>query len=344
MKTTLIAFLTLAFSHAAVAQLAQVKPVGSDSWGYINTKGELVIPADFRKCNAFSDDGYAAIYEKKKKSFYFIDQKGDRLETDQETFLLKNVFGFGTLGFADGMALFSVKKKWGYMNTQGKTVISPTYAKANVFNGGLATAMKGNSWIILDKTGKEIEVALSGLEGARRFSEGMCGIKKGGLWGFADASGKVVVEPQFKGVGYFVDGLAYAKKEDGTVGFIDKTGAFKIEANYSAAKDFNGGAARVKSGDTWKFVTVDGKEVDPEIGESFGKVSDGLAYAKTGDLVGFVNKDGSTVIKPTFEKVRDFHHGLAAVRKGDLWGFINKEGNWVIEPSFSAVKDFHGKK
>lgn len=126
---TLTLFVTLSvlsFQIQAQELLAQAK--SGDNWGYINTKGEFVIDAQYRNCHAFSE-GFAPIYDKKAKTFYFIKPDGSKLDTEIDKFKLKNIFGFGTKGFEDGLVPVQVGKQWGYLNTSGKLLISAKYDK-----------------------------------------------------------------------------------------------------------------------------------------------------------------------------------------------------------------------
>ena len=337
--STLLLCLTV-LSHAfAQDKLAQAKPQGSDDWGYIDVSGKFVIDAQYRNCHAFSE-GYAPIYDKKAKTFYFIKPDGSKLDTDVEKFKLKNIFGFGTKGFSSGLAAIQVGKKWGYLNTEGKLVIEAKYDKAHPFDQKSASVKSADSFLIINRSGTETSIDASGVEDLKAFSENMAPVKINGLWGFVDATGKVVVEATYKGVGQMSQGLAWVKNEAGKVGFIDATGKLAIDDQFDAAKDFTDGLARVKKNDTWMYVDLKGNTISPASADSYGKFSDGLAYAKKDGKVGFIGKDGKWVIEPKFDKVRDFSNGLAAVRIGEKWGFIAANGKYAIEPQFEAVKDF----
>ena len=134
-----------------------------------------------------------------------------------------------------------------------------------------------------------------------------------------DASGKEVIAPTYKAVGYFSNGLAWAKNTDGTVGYIDKTGKNVIAAKFLAAKEFDKvvGVARVKAGDEWMYLRKNGETFTVNGATGLGDFSDGLAYAKMGEKVGFVNDKGEWTIEAKFDKVRDFQAGYAAVRVGE---------------------------
>ncbi|MBL4585993.1 MAG: WG repeat-containing protein [Flavobacteriales bacterium] len=345
MKALFTLILGLAITGNCFSQniLAQAKPAGQDNWGYIDPSGKFVIEASYAKCHPFTKDGFAPIYEKKRKSFYFIDTKGKELATDLKTFKLKNYMGFGTLGFQEGLAMVQVGKNWGYLNTAGKLVIDAKYEKAHPFVDGHAAVKSGGTWVILDKEGKETAIDLKGALDVRKFSEGLAPIQSADkLLGFVNAEGKVVIEAQFKAVGYFVDGLGYAKTSDGLVGYINQKGDWVIEAQFAKAGNFSkgDGFAKATQGETKGFVSKDGKFHTLTDADSFGNFHEGLAYGKKGGLVGFFNTKGTWVIKPTFQAVKKFKNGYARAKQNDKWGFIDRTGKWAIEARFDGVKDF----
>src|SRR5690349_2042919 len=97
-----IAVIVATAQLSAQTYITQVKPVGSKFWGYANLKGEMIIPAQFEKCYKFSPDGYATIYDTKAKQYYFINTKGERLNTEITSFKIRDGFGFDVDGFVDG--------------------------------------------------------------------------------------------------------------------------------------------------------------------------------------------------------------------------------------------------
>lgn len=329
----------------AQSHVALVKPADSDDWGYIDTKGTFVIKPQFRKAESFSE-GYGAIYEKADKAFYFLDAKGNRLPVEIKGYALKTVLGFGAMGFEDGRAPIQVSKKWGYLGADGKVAVQPKYDWVSRYSAGLASAKIGKSFLVLDRVGKETPVNLPGMLEMRHFDDGLAPVKAADkTWGYVDGKGAVAIEPKFKSVGHFVDGLAWATQLDGDVvkvGYIDKKGAWAIEPVFTAAKEFDpeSGLARVKKGETWGFVKRDGTELQVSDADSIDDYRDGLSRAKKGELFGFLDTKQAWAIEPRFENVRDFKNGYAAARKGELWGFIDTKGAWVIEPTFDKVKDF----
>lgn len=70
-------------------------------------------------------------------------------------------------------------------------------------------------------------------------------IFQGGLWGYADPMGKVVIQPEYDAVEPFAGDLATVSK-GGLYGYIDKTGAVAIKPQYASADSFAAGFAVVR--------------------------------------------------------------------------------------------------
>ncbi len=336
---TAAAFLVNALLINAQTLVVQVKTLETGKWGYSNIDGELIIPAEYDKCYPFSSNGLAVIYDGKERQYHFIDVKNTRLKTDPESFKTKDVFGFNLGGFVDHLFLVEVKGKWGYMNDEGKMSIPAIYDEGSNFNGGYANVKKGKTIVLIDTKGNETTIAQPAAD-VKEFSEGLAAIETKGKFGFINTNGELVVPANFLSVGYFKNGLAWAKTMDEKLGYIDQDGNWVIKPEYEAGKEFDpvSGLARVKKSGVWCYIDKSGEILKVDA-DSFGDFSEGFADAKKGGLVGFVNKKGEWVIKPQFEAVRDFHNGYAAARLAGKWGVIDKTGKWVIEAKYDSIKD-----
>ena len=81
-------------------------------------------------------------------------------------------------------------KKWGFIDTEGKIVIEPTYDFAWPFRSGAAVVSEGKKSWFIDRTGKR----LFGGDFARAgsFALGLAHVDFGTEFGYIDRSGKVV--------------------------------------------------------------------------------------------------------------------------------------------------------
>jgi len=331
---TIITLLLLTFSSIVFSQKLLSPFLENGKWGYMNEKGEVIIPTSYRNAFNFSIDGYAPVVDI-RKSWGFIDAKGEALNIDLKGYIVDKK------GFNDGLAIIIYKSKKGVVNTKGEVVIAPEYDLIMPFSDGYTTARKGKEFYILSKDGTSKKVDFVKVN---RFSNGLApflGVNK--KYGFLNTQGEVVIEAQFLGVGHFTGELTWARNDAKKIGFINQKGEWVIEAKYLAAKrmDAETGLARVRDESGWKFVDVKGNEIAAEGAVAYGDFHNGLAWARNSSKnIGFINVKGEWVISPKFIAVRSFSNELCAIKENEKWGFINKKGEWVIQPTFIKVKDF----
>jgi len=330
-----LAFILITGICFSQTYVTQIKSSDTKKWGYANQKGEIIIAPQFERCDEFTSDGWAAVYDKKNKSAYFINLKGEKLNS---------AVGIADVmdGFNSGLAAVKTGDKWGYLDTNGKLAIPAKYDEATAFDAGYAIAKSGNKYVVLNAHGEESSVEGSGILDAKHFSEKLAPFRASDKkFGFINERGKVAIPAKFQSVGYFKNGLAWAKENDGKLGYIDPKGEWVIKPQFDAGREFDSesGLARIKKDDKWGYVNHSGEITYVNDTDVWGDFSGGLSEGKKGGKKGFYNGKGQWVIEPQFEGVRDFKNGFAAAKMNELWGMIDKTGKWVIKPSFAGIKD-----
>ncbi len=147
------------------------------SWGYADSKGNMVIPAIYSHALVFNENGVAAVVD--KKGWLYINEKGDSL-------VRPFVFDNGPDYFSEGLARYVEKKKIGFVNQKIEVVIPAKYDFVRPFSEGKAAVCKGCKF---RKTGEHTKVV-------------------GGKWGYIDTIGKVVIPIKYEDVTDFEDGEA----------------------------------------------------------------------------------------------------------------------------------------
>ncbi len=336
---TTVLFLFLICSSFAQTYVIQTRPMDSKEWGYINLDGNFIIDAQYRKCYEFSEDGYAPIFEK-EEGYFFINIQGETLQTEIPGFALKEVFG--VTGFDEGLAPVRINENWGYLNTDGKLAIPAKYSKVSSFKDGYAITQVGGNFYIIDKQGNEKLVEVPGVAEIKHFSENLAPYKtENGLYGFINVNANVVIEARFVSVGYFNTGLAWAKTNVATIGYLNPAGEWVIQPQIFITNDFDPETklAKVKHNEKWVYLNTKGEIIQFDDSETISEFHEGLAKGKKNEKIGFYNSNMEWVIQPQFDGVRNFKNGYAAAKLEDKWGIIDKTGNWVIQPVFAALKD-----
>jgi len=161
-------------------------------WGYKDGQGRVVIDARFHAAQDFLRGGIAAVVD--ERGWAYIDQKGCVL-------IRPFVFDNGPDYFQEGLARFTLDRKFGFFDDHGQVVISPRFDFAFPFYEGLAVACMG----------------------CRIQSQGEHHTVEGGAWGYIDHKGAWAISPEFQFAGPFVNGKAQVTWQ-GKCACIDQKG------------------------------------------------------------------------------------------------------------------------
>ncbi|MBN1942494.1 MAG: WG repeat-containing protein [Phycisphaerae bacterium] len=259
-------------------------------------------------------------------------------------------------------------EQWGYINADGKIVISPQYQDAGVFSEGLAAVQSKGLWGFVDATGRMVISPQFEAVDQGGFSAGRVGVMLNGQWGLIDAAGKTILPPESPTPLRFHENLAVIRNGN-LFGYIDVNGQVVVKPQYSFAGPFSEGLAVVMTHGKWMgrrvsdgfcgYIDKTGQLKIPDQYRAAGPFSEGLAWVQYIHLskkpigydqpyrCSYINNLGKVVIfskdVPDVLAGRPFHENLAAVRsrQNGLWGFIDKSGLVVIEADFDRVSDFH---
>lgn len=160
-------------------------------------------------------------------------------------------------------------------------------------------------------------------------------------WGFADATGRVVVEPQFDEIQGFTEGIGRVVK-DRRYGFVDSKGRILVPPRYKRAYRFSEGVSCVTLDDDRRaYVDSAGNVVSDSAYEyRDAAFTEGLAPARSNGKWGFVDPRWRLVIPPRFESVGYFSDGLATVVIDGLTAVIDRAGKIVIQPRSWYITSF----
>ncbi len=119
------------------------KVLVNSRYGYINTKGNLVISAIYRDAGPFI--GKLARVSAGSSS-YFINTKGKRVSAEFD----------GARDMVDGYAAINIAGRWGFVNSKGSVVIEAIYDEVSDFYCGYAAVKQGTSYGVIDEKGKQV--------------------------------------------------------------------------------------------------------------------------------------------------------------------------------------------
>ena len=101
-----------------------------------------------------------------------------------------------------------------------------------------------------------------------------------------------VIKPQYENATSFADNQLAAVYKNGSWGYVDRSGAWVIQPQFSQAEPYSMGLAAVKKNGKW----------------------------------GYIDDCGREIIKPRFDMADGFSGGLALVEIEGRWGYVNEAG------------------
>lgn len=258
-------------------------------FGFIDSTGEKVIPAQFYHCSAFRNQK-AVVEFRSGKSGYINHAKQLFISPRYDT-----AFDFhGNFAVVGKKDRISGVMKYGVIDQYGNLLIPFVYDWISNFGESKAFANTGGEidnhlirkgkWFILDLE-REKTIPLNDstliveIDNTKelpwlRFEDEASwfpGWKNGKIMmGLINNEGKWIKTPQYQVVNFISEGMAGVFNHK--MGFIDKTGEVKVPFQF----------------------------------EVVGNFKNGLAKAKSGTLFGYINKNGEFVIEPLFEDAGDF--------------------------------------
>ena len=164
-----------------------------DAWGYVDSRGQIVLPVRYRLAGTFSETGIAPVVD--DEGWAYIDRLGQVL-------IRPMIYDNGPDPFSEGLARYVDHDLIGFFDTTGQIVIKARFDFATPFREGRAA-------ICIDCEKQKV---------------GEHEMRVGGRWGFIDRKGDIVIPIRFERAGGFSGGRAPVRIR-GEERFIDLEGS-----------------------------------------------------------------------------------------------------------------------
>lgn len=239
---------------------------------------------------------------------------------------------------------------YGYIDENGTLVIEPKYDMAYPFKNGKALVSLLGKWMLIDMQG----VVLQKLDysDVYQVSDKLLSFKENNLFGFMDASGKIIHRAQFSSFDTqgFQEGKGFVKKDFVIIKQQNKYGIMNFEGTiiatpqYDQINSFSDGMAVVKANGLHGCINRSGKLVVPVNYKYMGeKYREGLIkFSNGGASGGFLDVDGNIALEHKYRGFNDFSDGLVKVSNASYGsiGYMDKTGKLVVPMKFQHGEDF----
>lgn len=292
-------------------------------YGYINHKGEIVIPPQFEEAAPFSD--MVALVKQDGRYGYIFEYGDFAVEPqyiDAKTFSEE-------LG---AVKIDNNEQLWGFIDYRGQWIIEPEYQDVSPFSAGLSAVQQNELYGYIDTSGEWMispRYQAAGDFKEIREEEYLAPVKLDGQYGYINSYGETVIDHQFDYAFPFSNGLARIR-DDERYGFIDAEGNIAISPTYEQASDFSNGLASVSVNDLYGYIDDSGEMLIDAQYSAAGDFYQGLARVGIGDVYGYIDRTGSFVISP--EEIQQLHDPLERINIGGMQALRQS-----LEPQFFTL-------
>lgn len=320
-------------------------------WGFINEKGEQVIPFDYTTVGDFN---LGLCRVEKNGEQLVINKIGDVVLNHQDVYL----YSIGLLklnAFQDKNYTYKIdasteiipinetfiktKKglKYGLINTKGETILPMLYSDIQI-GTSLKTiaACKDKVWKVIEVGGKSYSVdkRITSIEG---FYDEVAIMKySNGKYGCIDNHGEIRVAPQYDQVRPFGDGVAVVLL-NGKWGIINKSESWIAQPYYEYISGFKNNVAVVKEKGIYYLIHTSGKILTPEGYSSITLTPGGNYVLVKNKLTGIANANGKEIISPRYQSIVEFTPSLFKVTENNLIGVIDANRKIILHIKYNEI-------
>lgn len=343
----------------------------TDYWGFIDKTGQEIIKCKYSRAYEFSCDLAAVgIYKGSSDDqlFGFIDREGNEVIP----------FKYDGAGpFIDGLALVSLKNKWGSIDTQDNEYMPFLFDYIDEFLDGLARAQLNGKWGFIDKSG--YEVVKCRYDKIESFNdEDLFLVYEGKKCGLINRHGKVIASCKFDDINVYNgcndllvveinkkrglinrmneiiiptiydvifenDNELNCVKLDNRFGLIDNTGNIIVPCKYDHIDKFYEDLAIVCLGKKYGFIDIQGNEKIPCKYDLADKFLNEFAIVKINGKYGMIDKLDNVSIPLLYDTIYPFKDGISYVYISGKGGLIDRKGKEIVPCIYDWIGLF-GKK
>ncbi|WP_294539093.1 WG repeat-containing protein [uncultured Bacteroides sp.] len=352
-------------------------------FGCINQIGSVIIPLKYRSLTYQNNLLIALLY----------DETEDTYKLGVINFQECQIIPFGQqikeIKVESNIILYKQDCHWGAYTPQGKVICEPIYDHiVYVADNLIKVGMDGEeyesyddyywedgerydftnyreysviNWGLIDNNGNKL-LPIEYRAIADKVVDGLVEIRSNERVGYADVTGRILLEPTYKSIGDFVDGYAvvakasYCYDEDGrdrerTVYGVVNSLFNEIIPCVFGSMEYEKGAGRFKTDVGYKtldgryVVEIDGKELlldkKYKYCKPFGDTCAIAVRIADGHVkYGLVDKKSNDILPPIFSRLDFVENELYKFKINGLYGLVNSKGNIILQNVYSGIGKF----
>lgn len=225
--------------------------------------------------------------------------------------------------------------KYGLISDQGVVIFDPIYDQVS-HKGDFYLGGSSRGGVIKDSNGEFLLRLDEGVSEVFDLREGFFHIVKNGLHGFVDEQGRLRIANRYDSARAFHEERA-AIMIRGSWGFIDKEEELVIQPYFKEVSDFKDGLAIVTS-DLKGLIDLNGQMViNMEVADIERTLLGSYILTYPNGKKGLADEAGNIVLSPLFDEMQDAGDGLIIVGKAGKKGIYNVSGKLLVSFEYDEI-------
>lgn len=329
-----------------------------DSWGYIDEKGQEIIPPQYQEAGSFIGGSADARY---MGSWGVIDLRGNWLirpryelleKLDGRTYIFQNGTKYGIVNTAHqevyqctnplvatqtGAIEKSPDQKYGLISPEGEKMLSLQYHRIVPFEEDPSYYLfEDDQGLGLFNISKRSFFSDTVIQEMRTLDEGFIGVRINNQYGLIDLNGKLRIANRYEDIGVFSEEMLPVKIR-GKWGFVDKLERLKVQPLYHTADGYSNGVAVVSRNDKYGLLNKDGKVILSLEYDRIERLPEGLFVCYRGQQAGLADASGKMLIYPRYSGIEILENGNLVVSRNGRLGLVNSNGRTLIPAAYDEI-------
>jgi TolA-binding protein len=229
---------------------------------------------------------------------------------------------------------------YGFMNTEGISIIPSVYEFAGFFQEGLAVVVKNGKYGFINKRG-ELQIPCV-FESASDFNDGRAIVERNEKVGMIDRNGRFLFDCIYDDLGVYSEGLVYAQIAD-KYGYYDEKHQLIVPHVFDDAYDFKNGSAKVMKEDKQSYINTAGEFEVPLLYEELELFHDTLYTFLEDGYYGVINHKAQIFVEPIYSSISPVRNGLSVASIEDRLVYLDTLGQMIIDNNYKTYPNFQLK-
>jgi hypothetical protein len=289
-------------------------------WGFINKKGEQIIPFEYEYVSEFSE---GLVLVMKNGLCGFVDSTG-------KTIIPFEYENGG--GFYNGLAAVKKNGKYGFIDNKNHIVIDFQFQKTNDFRDGLCIVMNNNKYGLINNTGKLIIPFL--YDDISIYDDSLYKIEINHNKGFINKKGELLITAKYDHIDIWDKELKLCKvrdKQNNKYGIVNLKGEVIIPCIYNDYDNYdNKNYIKAYLDKLYTFYTLNGKKIFTyDYPDWAGTVENYLIHRIDYKIKDIYNLNGEKILSKQYDQLYIFRDTLILKIDEELFERYDNTGKYI---------------